>query len=323
MRMTAVGLGLLVSLVAHAAPPVRKASGGERSLRAARQVTIEDAAKGILTVRTAPHLPVYLVFPEGFSSPPSCGACVLDSQLGGPVPADALFVLAVSEKENYLALKPLKTARDEGGRGPASGLYRTSVLVSLKSLPMPLSVEVAYGRPDEVDTLVQFSYAGQQGRDSFVAQQLQAERAKLERTFAERVQQHGNERLQRALLQDHDCKRVDEGEHHDLAVFEVQELCRFGRQHFLVFRVVNRGKAKLAVGGLVVAHEDGQRLTAVDNLSAPVFDPPHLRELMQGESVRGVVSFEVADGDRARSFQVRLVEDGGKNREVVVSRVGF
>ena len=42
-----------------------------------------------------------------------------------------------------------------------------------------------------------------------------------------------------------------------------------------VHGVVNRGKAKLAVGGLVVAQEDGPRLTAVDNLSAPLFDPPH------------------------------------------------
>ncbi|WP_043411754.1 hypothetical protein, partial [Archangium violaceum] len=89
-------------------------------------------ANKVYRIRTAPGFQTVVEFPEGFASPPSCGDCV-DGASPSIDKSPALFVLQAFDNDNYIAVKPLRFSREEGGDGPPAEEFQMTVTVRLKS----------------------------------------------------------------------------------------------------------------------------------------------------------------------------------------------
>lgn len=322
MRLSLLLVSLLLGSTTLAAGgaerSARRTSDSIRPVREVPRIPIDASTLNkVLRVHTAPNLPVYLMFPEGFAGTPSCGACVDGSRPVELSETDALFMITASAKDNYVSLKPLRRSREDGGDGPTAARFVTTLTVNLKS-GVTLPLEIAYSEPDEVDTLVQFYFPDREGENAFVARKLAEEKQKLEADFSERVSAAAARTVQDLLLQSHECRPTSRRGRQDNALLEVEEVCRFGNRHFVVFSITNRGRSLLSVGDITVTR--GKDALPPDDLYEAQL-PKH--ELNFNDTVRGVLSFELPEGGERRPFELRMVENGGKNREVVVSDVSF
>ena len=299
-----------------------RADAGVEGGKEIRTIPIDESRSNkIYEIQTAPGIPAIIEFPESFSGPPSCGDC-LDATASEEVrkASSALFVIQTFASENYIAIKPRQYSQREGGEVPENE-FVTTVTVRLQS-KLTVTLLLKYASRGKADARVRFTLPNRASESQYVQERIAKEKAQLEAAFAERVSAGASQSFLEALLAPHQCSNASERARVDNVVLEVLELCRFGQRVFIRFSVENRSRSSVfALGELTLKKgPTGKELEPVDGL----------RKLMGRDEVEfqkvvaGVVGFELAEGEEpAKAFELRIVEGGGKQREVVVSGFGF
>jgi hypothetical protein len=289
--------------------------------RPVRQIPIdENRANKVYRVRTAPGLQAILEFPEGFSSPPSCGDCA-----DGSAPAThlqsspALFVIQTFASENYIAIKPLRFSREEGGEGPPAEEFLTTVTVRLVS-KLTITLQVEYSARDKADARVVFTFPHRSAETEYVRQQVAKARAELEASYAARISAATTRVLLGTLLEAPKCSSVGAFVRTGDTRLEVTQVCRVGQKVFVRFNVENRGRVPLALGTVRLERRHGMA-------SRPIPETQFLlskSELEFRDELKGVIGYELPEGEAAaESYSLHLQEKSGDTREVVVRDFGF
>lgn len=143
--------------------------------------------------------------------------------------------------------------------------------------------------------------------------EFEAERAQIEETVGARTKAA----LAAALLERHHCEPLYRRAERGLLIVWGDEICRLGKYTLVRFRVQNRYRDFAVLDRVEVREvkgkEDGPLDAHIEWSSAP--------RLGFGHEVQAVAIFEVEAG--ARSYALRLVENGGKKRVVELDGVEF
>jgi hypothetical protein len=274
----------------------------------------------VYRVRTAPGLQAILEFPEGFSSPPSCGDCV-----DGGAPAEtlqsspALFVIQTFASENYIAIKPLRFSKEDGGEGPPQEEFLTTVTVRLVS-KLTITLQVEYSARDKADARVVFTFPHRNAETEYVRQQVAKARLELEASYATRISAATTRVLLGTLLEAPKCSSMGAFVRTGDTRLDVTQMCRVGQKVFVRFLVENRGRTPLALGTVRLERREGK-------VSLPIADTQFLLskdELEFRDVTKGVIGYELAEGEAAAtSYSLHLLERSGDAREVAVRDFGF
>lgn len=328
---TAALLSLLLALAAQAKPSrpqptpalSTEAPAKDADALVAQEVRVleldEKRANKVYRIRTAPGFQTVVEFPEGFASPPSCGDCV-DGASPQLDKSPALFVLQAFDSDNYIAVKPLRFSREEGGDGPPVDEFQMTVTVRLKSR-LTVTLLVEYASRAQADARVVFTLPNRGAESQFVRDQVAKARAELEADFTRRLAESSTRVLLGALLDTPKCRTVGRQTRQGDVRLEVLHLCRLGSKVFVRFAVENRGRGELAVGEVALHQLHGK------GESQPVEETQLLLsddELAFREVAKGVIGFELAEGeDAASSYALHLTERTGDGRPVVVGAFHF
>jgi hypothetical protein len=276
----------------------------------------ENRANKVYRIRTAPGLQAILEFPEGFASPPSCGDCV-----DGSAPAEvlqaspSLFVIQTFAADNYIAVKPLRFSREDGGDGPPSDEFLTTVTVRLVS-KLTITLQVEYAHRALADARVVFSFPHRQAESEYVRQQVEKARSELEASYAERISAGATRALLEALLEPPTCTLLGRLGREDNLRLELTQVCRVGSRVYVRFTLENRGRAPIALG-------DVQLYQRVGREGVPIEEAQYLlskQELAFKDVAKGVIGFELAEGEEpAKSYELHVIEGRASGREVVGS----
>lgn len=327
MKIAAL-LWLLLALAAHAKPSQPASpTAAEIAVKASDALVAQDVrvleldekrANKVYRIRTAPGFQTVVEFPEGFASPPSCGDCV-DGASPHLDKSPALFVLQAFDADNYIAVKPLRFSREEGGDGPPADEFQMTVTVRLKSR-LTVTLLVEYASRAQADARVVFTLPNRGAESQFVRDQVAQARAELEADFTRRLAESSTRVLLSALLDTPKCRTVGRQTRQGDVRLEVLHLCRLGSKVFVRFAVENRGRGELAVGEVALhqLHGKGESLP-VEAAQVLLSDD----ELAFREVAKGVIGFELAEGEDAASYALHLTERTGDGRPVVVSAFGF
>lgn len=289
--------------------------------RPVRQIPIDESrANKVYRVRTAPGLQAILEFPEGFSSPPSCGDC---ADGGAPAASlqssPALFVIQTFAADNYIAIKPLRFSREDGGDGPPAEEFLTTVTVRLVSR-LTITLQVEYAPRDKADARLVFTFPNRGAETEFVRQQVARARAELEASYASRISAATTRVLLLTLLDAPKCSSVSRFVRTGDMRVDVMQLCRVGNKVFVRFSVENRGRTPLALGAIRLERMEGPR-------SVPIEDAQFLLsrdELEFRDETKGVIGYELPEGQAAAtSYSLHVREKSGDTHEVVVRDFGF
>lgn len=271
----------------------------------------EKRARAVYRIRTALTIPAVVEFPEAFASEPACGDCATK-----PGNSSALFALAVDHSGQYLVIKPRAAPglQADGSNIPASD-FVTTVTVRLASLTLTLQVELTED-VKAANPRVRFTLPGRAGESKFVADSIAKARASLEAEFASKVEAAGGEQLLRGFLEPHECRSASARQRTDDMVLELRELCRFGKRLYVRFGLENRSRVLFVVADVLAGTTDGKVLAQLPSRHLLT-----LQEVPFQATSEGVVSFDVEDA--SSSFELRLVEQGGRSRTVALSAFGF
>jgi len=328
-------LSLLLTLGAPAAPPkpvsapppkaapVPEATATASDALVAQEVRVleldEKRANKVYRIRTAPGFQTVVEFPDGFASAPSCGDCV-DGASPQLDKSPALFVLQAFDADNYIAVKPLRFSREEGGDGPPEDEFQMTVTVRLKS-KLTVTLLVEYAPRAQADARVVFTLPNRGAESQYVRDQVAKARAELAEDFARRLAESSTRVLLSALLDTPKCRTVRRQTRQGDVRLEVLHLCRLGSKVFVRFAVENRGRGELAVGEVALHQQHGK------GESQPVDDTQLLLsddELAFREVAKGVIGFELAEGtEAATSYALHLTERTGDGQPVVVDAFHF
>ncbi len=300
-RTVLLAAGLFVSTAPLSSLAKGDAERPATSVRAARQVTLDEATVGkAIEVRTAPNLLTTVEFPEDILAPPTCGDCA-DGRSGD---SDALFRIEPVAQGRYLAITP----NGEGAlraRGAEDAV--TTVLVRLEHATLMLYLK-RVERRSAADTRVVLVYPNRSSESEYV----RVEKAKLEAESAARIEAEVSGRFLRAFSEPHNCSRKGARARNDDIVLEVTELCYFGREVILTFTVENRGRVPLEVGSVIVNKGASQREYLSD------------RTIEFQKVSSGVVSLRLAEGDTSDGpFDLTVNEGAGKHRSITVGGLRF
>jgi hypothetical protein len=315
---------LALLLASSAVGPVPNATQAQEPPtvdRPVRQIPIDESrTHKVYRVRTAPGLQAILEFPEGFSSPPSCGDCA-----DGGAPAStlqtspALFVIQTFASENYIAIKPLRFSREDGGDGPPAEEFLTTVTVRLVS-KLTITLQVEYAPRDKADARLVFTFPHRSAETEYVRQQVARARAELEASYASRISAATTRVLLLTLLEAPKCTSVSRFVRTGDTRLDVTQMCRVGDKLFVRFTVENRGRTPLALGTVRLERMDG-------GVSIPIEDAQFRLsqdELEFRDVTKGVIGYELPEGQpAAMSYSLHLQEKSGDGREVVVRGFGF
>ena len=289
--------------------------------RPVRQIPIDESrANKVYRVRTAPGLPAILEFPEGFSSPPSCGDCAD----GGASPAalqasSALFVIQTFASDHYIAIKPLRFSREDGGDGPPTEEFLTTVTVRLVS-KLTITLQVEYSSRDKADARLAFTLPNRGEETEYVRQQVAKARAELEASYASRISAATTRVLLLTLLDAPKCSSVGRFVRTGDTRLDVTQMCRVGDKVFVRFTVENRGRTPLALGTVRLERMDGKDSRPIPDTQFRLSKD----ELEFRDEVKGVIGYELPEGEAAAmSYSLHLQEKRGDSREVVVRDFGF
>lgn len=274
----------------------------------------EKRARAVYRIRTAISIPAVVEFPEAFAAAPACGDCADASK---PGPSSALFALQAEPNGNYLVVKPrlYPGPQADGSNIPASD-FVTTVTVRLASLTLTLQVELTEDKK-LADPRVRFTLPGRGAESKFVTESIAKAKSALEADFAARVEAAASEQLLRSFLEPHECRSASNRQRTDDMVLELKELCRFGRRLYVRFALENRGRSLFVLGELAAGVGDGKSFTALEARSLTT-----LPEVAFQQSTEGVLSFDVEDPS-AHSFELRLMEKGGRTRSIALQGFGF
>jgi hypothetical protein len=308
---------LMFSVTSFAAAPAAKrppkVEETSPSVRGIRQVALDASTlRRAVTVNVAAEAPTYLFLPESIPGTPTCSSCGSDDK---PRPG-ALFVLKSLPEERAIVVQAATRPKTEGGSGPNAADFNTILSLTLGGSPKPLMLKLAYAKANASDTVVRLLQPEAEKEALFVVKQLDEERAKLETNFEKRVKVRSLQVVHEYLLSSHECRPIrSRGRDGNIRLF-VEELCRFGKRFFLVFKLSNRSEAVYSVADIIVAQGAGTNLTPVDAVAELLPE----RDVRSTDQVQGVLSFDVVDEKRLdEGFEIRVLEHGGMNREVVAT----
>ncbi|TQF13441.1 hypothetical protein FJV41_23925 [Myxococcus llanfairpwllgwyngyllgogerychwyrndrobwllllantysiliogogogochensis] len=279
--------------------------------------TYAHSSGDVYRVQVAPGGAVHLLFPAGLAGEPHCtDTCIEESTSTAAKGGRFRFRSVGTPGVGTVVV---------GWSGPPTERASALLSVAVVGRSQPLSIELRLARAEDGDTQVSFTPADAVPADVQVEKRVAELRAADANEFAKRLRDASARALHEQVLQTHQCSRVGARERKADAIFEVEEICHFGRKHFLTFSLTNRGSATLFPGTVLVTLGSGAAAMPVDYLSLPYFSKEGAEEsgLLHKESVRGVVSFEVDDEEKARRFEVRWNEVRGANRQLVVPDVSF
>lgn len=148
-----------------------------------------------------------------------------------------------------------------------------------------------------------------------LAEEYETKRAQL-RTEAEALAQHT---LAKNMLKGMRCHSVDDREMHEGIVLGVQDICSVGNQVFVRILLKNRKRGDFFRVQAIEVTSPGSG----DLSSSTVWEREGAATLTFGQSLRGVVSFLLEEGEGTTGFVVRAVEAAGAQRTITVDEVGF
>jgi hypothetical protein len=275
----------------QAKEPAARAVAG---IRAARRVVLDEKTVGkAIHVRTAQNLLTTVELPEDLLGV-TCPDCS-----DGKENADALFRLEPAGQGRYLTVTP---NTGEGRRARAGDDPVTTVLVRLEHATLMLYLE-RVERKRLADTRVILAYPNRSADSEY----LRAEKAKFEAEAMAKIESEVSGRFLRAFSAPHHCSGKGGRVRNEDIVLEVTELCYFGRDVIIAFKVENRGRVALELGPVEV------------NKGA------HKREYLSKRTVEfqevsdGVVSVRLPEGGASPgAFEVTVRESAGKQRSVTV-----
>jgi hypothetical protein len=270
--------------VARAAPPAR----------AARRVVLDEKTAGkAIHVRAARNLLTTVELPEDL-----LGVTCPDCSDGKNPGADALFHLETAGQGRYLTITP----NAGGGRRRAVDDPVTTVLIRLEHATLLLYLE-RVERKRLADTRLILAYPNRPADSEY----LRAEKAKFEAEAMAKIESEVSGRFLRAFSEPHHCTGKGGRVRSEDIVLEVTELCYFGRDVIIAFKVENRGRLALELGPVEV------------NRGA------HKREYLSRRTVEfqevsdGVVSVRLPEGDASTAaFELTVRESAGKQRRVTI-----
>jgi hypothetical protein len=282
---------LSVTLGVQAKEPGARAAS---SVRAVRRVVLDEKTVGkAIHVRTARNLLTTVELPEDLLGV-TCPDCS-----DGKDNADALFRLETAGQGRYLTITP---NTGEGRRARAGDDPVTTVLVGLEHATLMLYLE-RVERKRLADTRLILAYPNRSADSEY----LRAEKAKFEAEAMAKIESEVSGRFLRAFSQPHHCSGRGGRVRNEDIVLEVTELCYFGRDVIIAFKLENRGRVALELGAVEV------------NKGA------HKREYLSKRTVEfqdasdGVVSVRLPEGGASPgTFDLTVRESAGKQRSVTV-----
>lgn len=286
--------------------------------REARAIPLDETqARTFHAITTHPNIPAIIEFPERWIGQPTCGDCIDPSTAPPSQPVDALFAVQFNPEQQQIVVKPAQYARSDGGAIP-NREFLTTLTVKLAESKMTLTLRLEYGTLDTADPRVVFTLPGRSNETAYVQQKLREAKERIEVEVAERVALGVNDELRRLFLQPHDCRPSDQRHRNENILVEVKELCRFGARRILRFTVENRHQSLFNIGSIDLRH--GAQPIADTGFA---FEGDH-RAVKHKQVLTGVITFDVeTEGAPAERFELRITEDGGRNRNVVVSGLSF
>jgi hypothetical protein len=285
----------------------------------------EEKANKVYRVRTALNLPAILQFPEGFASEPACGDCLspVDAR-GNPLTpealkgSEALFMIQTFRADNYIAIKPLRPAREDGGDGPPADDFLTTVTVRLKS-KLTITLQVEYSQRSQADARVVFTLPNRQAESDYVREQLTRIRAELEADFAARVSERTTHVLLATLLESPRCSGLTQRVRQENLVLDVLEICRLGTRVFIRFTVENRGRASATIGSVTLAKKAGGQLQPLEEARSLLAKG----ELEFRATTQGVVGFELLPGEPPADTYTLTLTERASGHQLVAEGLGF
>jgi hypothetical protein len=285
----------------------------------------EEKANKVYRVRTALNLPAILQFPEGFASEPACGDCLspVDAR-GNPLPpealkgSEALFMIQTFRADNYIAIKPLRPAREDGGDGPPVDDFLTTVTVRLKS-KLTITLQVEYSQRSHADARVVFTLPNRQAESDYVREQLAKARAELETNFAARVSERTTHVLLASLLESPRCSGLTQRVRQDNLVLDVVEICRLGNRVFVRFTVENRGRASATIGSVTLAQKVGGQLQPLEEARSLLAKG----ELEFRATTQGVIGVELFSGEPPGGTYTLTLTERASGHQLVAEGLGF
>jgi len=288
----------LAAVLLGATPVVQAKEAAARttpSVRAARRVVLDDkTVEKAIHVRTARNLLTTVELPEDL-----LGVTCPDCSDGKDQNGDALFRLEPAGQGRYLTITP---NTGEGRRARAGDDPVTTALVRLEHATLMLYLE-RVERKRSADTRVVLAYPNRSADGEY----LRAEKAKFEAEAMAKIESEVSGRFLRAFSEPHHCSRKGGRVRNEDIVLEVTELCYFGREVILTFRVENRGRVALELGPVEVNRGAHQR----EYLSKRTVEFQQVSD--------GVVSVRLPEGGASPgAFEVTVRESAGKQRSATV-----
>jgi hypothetical protein len=196
--------------------------------------------------------------------------------------------------------------------------FLTTLTVRLQS-KVTLTLRIQYGTVDQADARVVFTLPQRSSESQYVREQTAKLKQELEASFADRVADAAKKDLVRLFLEPHNCATTNRRERNDNIIVEVKEICRFGQKGLIRFTIENRHKALFNIGSVQVQVGKGQETAPVENL-VHVFESD-ASEVPFRATVAGVVAFDVPGV--GKHYELTVLENGGKNRKVLLTELGF
>ena len=256
----------------------------------------------------------------------------LDSS-GAPALGNAAFFAVEGhqglEEERRLLIRPKlpETARDRR----AESYYGQSSNIQVFLLDAPtLNLKVRLAPPEKAVFQVFVSIPDRDRAVAMARQEIETERAQLERRYEARVAQLDSEvevrafgRMLDALAERFECRDLSGRSMRDFLVFRTRSICRIGRRIFIHFLIKNRRRASVFHFDEIIVSES-RRDPSVGSLEVDVrFERPE-PAVVFGDSIKGVLGFQLPEDSRQFGpWHLVLVEDGGANRRVTIEDVGF
>jgi len=321
-------LPLLLTASLHAAPPpATPPAGDDTAPRSIRTIEI-DASKvsRVYRVRTSIGIPAIIELPEAFEVPVTCGDCVEELPANAPPEAvedfhksPALFLLTTNPEQRYLTLRPKQYPVSMRGTVPDED-YLTTLTLRLKS-HLTLTLQVEYAPRDKADARVVFTLPNRTQETAYVRDTLAKERATLEAQYATRVEEGALQALLNAFVEPHQCAAKSSRTRADNLVLEVTELCRFGSRLFVRFTVENRSRQTAELGDVAVKAS----LNGAAAMELQLLGRRFTTETLPfGATSVGIAAADVLDATAPVSgIELTVVEQGGKGRQLTLSRLDF
>lgn len=204
---------------------------------------------------------------------------------------------------------------------------RSNLQVFLDS-GVTVSVDMKIDAAEQSVEQVIFEFPEREKESEYLKEALSEQARRLEAEYQERVsaleasiEERARRRLARAILDRKQCEELSERSMRDLLVVRAHEICRFGDLLFVKFGIQNRARDLFHLDRVEVdVASEG-----VEESTAPVeavFEFLGGTTLAYDEQVLGMAVFAV-EGEQAKSYRVRVKEDGGKKRVVSVDDVEF